>query len=197
MWLETLYHDYRRVQEVLDLRTPCVYPFYNSSSGQRLISLLILAEDHRNRFHIGFDIIAIFRAWYRRMTSTSIEGASTIEQQLIRVITGDYRRTLNRKLKEIILAICIRKNYNRKILALIYLDIAYYGTNYQSLDAILRKYRLSKLDEIDLPTCASIIARLKYPEPRFCSNKREAQINARCDHILKLYKLSQKHKRIL
>ena len=197
MWLTTLYHDYRVIQEVLKLHTPYVYPFYNSSSGQRLINLLILAEDHRNRFHIGFDVIAIFRACYRRMTSSNLEGASTIEQQLVRVITGDYRRTLYRKLKEIIMAVCIRKNHNRRILAIIYLDIAYYGTYYQSLDEILGKYGLSKLDEIDLQTCASIIARLKYPEPRKHSQKRLSQINARSLHILKLYQLYQKKQRIL
>lgn len=197
MILGSLYQDYRMVQEVLKLYTSNIYSFYNTTSGQRLINLLILAEDHRNRLHIGFDIIAIFRAFYKRMTSSTIEGASTIEQQLVRVLTGDYRKSVKRKLKEIILAVSIRKNHKRKILAMIYLDMAYYGTDYQSLDAILRKYGLSKLDEIDVQTCALIIARLKYPEPRIYSLKRLSQIKDRSLHILKLYKLYQKNQRKL
>ena len=197
MWFIKLYEDYKKLQEFLKVHATFIYPFYYTSSGQRLIDILILAEDHRNRFHIGVDILAIFRALYKRITSSTIEGASTIEQQLVRVIIGDYKKTICRKLKEILLAIYIRNNYDRKILALIYLDIAYYGTLYQSLDAILKKYNLSKCDDIDLYICASIVARLKYPEPRKYSQKRLSQIKARSLHILKLYQIYQKNQRKL
>ncbi|WP_349825405.1 transglycosylase domain-containing protein [Bacteroides ovatus] len=45
-------------------------------------------------YHIGFDIIAIIRACFKLLISNKKEGASTIEQQLIRVVTNDYRYTL-------------------------------------------------------------------------------------------------------
>ena len=55
------------------------------------------------------------------------EGASTIEQQLVRVLTNDYERTLKRKLKEIYLASHLRKYADKETIAIAYLDIAYYG----------------------------------------------------------------------
>lgn len=197
MWLQRFYYDYRQLKDVLPLAESRIMSLYDSPSGQRLVDLLIVAEDHRNRYHIGVDVIAIVRALYRRLTSSAREGASTIEQQLVRVITGDYRHSASRKLKEILLAVSIRMQYDRRILALIYLDMAYYGTLYQSLDAILDKYGLSRSDEIDLQTCASIVARLKYPEPRMSSDKRFSQIRARSNHILRLYLLNRKLNRSL
>ena len=197
MSFQRIYYDYRQLKDILPLAESRVMDLYDSLSGQRLVDLLIVAEDHRNRFHIGVDVIAIGRALFRGMTSSAREGASTIEQQLVRVVTGDYRHSVARKLKEILLAISIRMQYDRRILALIYLDMAYYGTLYQSLDAILDKFGLKRCDDIDLPTCASIVARLKYPEPRMSSDRRFSQIKSRSNHILRLYLLSKKHNRSL
>lgn len=162
-------------------------PLLSTRSGKMLLDLLVLGEDHRNRYHIGFDIIAITRAIYRRVTTGLKEGASTIEQQLVRVITADYSMTFSRKLKEILLAVVIRMKFDRWQLAISYLDIAYYGTEYPSLDAILAGFGLSRDADIDLKVCASIIARLKYPEPRVMSERNNYQIERRTSHLLKLY----------
>ncbi|WP_301703214.1 transglycosylase domain-containing protein [uncultured Muribaculum sp.] len=162
-------------------------PLLSTQSGKMLLDLLVLGEDHRNRYHIGFDIIAITRAIYRRVTTGLKEGASTIEQQLVRVITADYSMTFSRKLKEILLAVIIRMKFDRQQLAISYLDIAYYGTEYPSLDAILAGFGLSSDADIDLKVCASIIARLKYPEPRVMSESNNYQIERRTSHLLKLY----------
>ena len=163
----------------------------SSPSGERLLDFLILGEDHRNKYHIGFDIIALVRATYRNLVRKTNEGASTIDQQLVRVITGDYRRTPSRKIKEILLAVIIRSRFDRRQLAISYLDIAYYGTLCQSLDSILDKFGLTRDDDINLRTCASIVARLKYPESKISSEKNICRIERRTSHLLQLY--LQKH----
>lgn len=163
----------------------------SSPSGKRLLNILILGEDHRNKYHIGFDIVAICRAVYRNLIRKTNEGASTIDQQLVRVITGDYRRAPSRKIKEILLAVIIRSRFDRRQLAISYLDIAYYGTRYQSLDSILDKFGLTRNDDIDIRTCAAIVARLKYPEPKICSERNICRIEGRTSHLLQLY--LQKH----
>src|SRR5690606_20512217 len=89
--------------------------------------LLVSAEDHRHRLHPGFDVIAIARAVWRRLSRGSCEGASTIEQQIVRVVTGRYERTYRRKLREIALAILVANSFPKAILPAIYLRIAYYG----------------------------------------------------------------------
>lgn len=197
MWFQRLFHDYRKLQRVLPSAVANIMPLYASPSGKKLVDCLIIAEDHRNKYHIGVDVIAIVRALYKRIMMSSKEGASTIEQQLVRVITQDYQYSLSRKLKEIVLAICIRRMYNRKLLALSYLNIAFYGTLYQSLDAILMKYGLQKCDDIDLRTCASIVAHLKYPEPIEPSDYRISQLKVRENHILRLYLKNKKKNRFI
>ena len=161
--------------------------FLLSSSGERMLDILILGEDHRNKYHIGFDIIAICRATYRNYVKNHKEGASTIDQQLVRVIIGDYRPTFTRKIKEILLAVIIRCRFDRRQLAISYLDIAYYGTNYQSLDSMLEKFGLSREDDIDLQTCASIVARLKYPEPKIKTDMNFGRIERRTSYLIRLY----------
>lgn len=171
--------------------------FLTNKSAEKLINFLIVAEDHRYKYHIGFDIIAIFRAIFKRLIYHTQEGASTIEQQLVRVLTNDYRYNLHRKIKEIVLAVYLKSVLDRRRIAIIYLNIAYYGTSYQSLDAILDKYKLTKDNVLDDRVCAEIVARLKYPEPLICSVCRKRQIEMRVEHILHLYERYSRNKLFL
>ena len=155
--------------------------------ADKLIDFLIQAEDHRYRHHLGFDTISIIRALYKNLFKGAKEGASTIEQQLVRVLTSDYERSIGRKCKEIILATRLKKIATKREIALVYLNIAYYGTDYQNLDSILQKYNLCKKDEIPDEICAEIVARLKYPEPHSMGIKRIKQIQIRSKYVLDRY----------
>lgn len=64
---------------------------------EKLVAFLVEGEDHRYYKHIGFDVIGIGRAIYRDVFLGKREGASTIEQQLVRVLTEDYRYSLRPK----------------------------------------------------------------------------------------------------
>ncbi len=187
-YVKQIMTDWRLLQKVIIKEDAKIDIFLQNKSIEKLANFLIVAEDHRYKYHIGFDIIAIFRACFKFLIYKKNEGASTIEQQLVRVITNDYRYSIYRKIKEIILATYLKCVLDKKHIAIIYLNIAYYGTNYQSLDAILKKYRLTKYDQIDDYICAEIVARLKYPEPLYCNIHRVQQINNRVIHILHLYR---------
>ena len=149
--------------------------------------LLISGEDHRFKYHLGFDIIAIFRAIKNRIFYNKIEGASTIEQQLVRVLTNDFEKSLRRKIKEIFLATTLRYIIPRKLIPIIYLEVAYYGTNMIGLKAVLSKLNIQLTDNLTDEKAAEIIARIKYPEPRMLSSKRIEQISIRKKHLLNLY----------
>lgn len=196
-FIRQIRNDLYVLKKVIPIETAKIESFLASESAEKLINFLIVAEDHRYKYHIGFDIIAIFRSILRYIFCNKQEGASTIEQQFVRVIIDDYRRNLCRKFKEIILACYVRSILERKRIALIYLNIAYYGTKYQSLDAILWKYKLTKDDALDNHICAEIVARLKYPEPLIYSIHREKQIEMRVEHILCLYEKYSKNKLFL
>lgn len=160
----------------------------NSDSYNKIVKFLVIAEDHRFYKHPGFDVIGICRAIYRDVFKGKREGASTIEQQLVRVLTEDYRYSSRRKIKEIYLATKLKRFADKYTLAAAYLDMANYGTDYAGLSAILLKFGASLGSDLDDDICAEVVARLKYPEPRRYNAVRMAQIAMRKNHILRLYK---------
>jgi membrane carboxypeptidase/penicillin-binding protein PbpC len=159
-----------------------------SSSVDKMICFLISAEDHRFYYHLGFDVIAIVRAVRNKIFYNKMEGASTIEQQLVRVLTNNYQKTLSRKVKEIILAYSLKKTLSKTEIALIYLNVAHYGTNLKGLSKILNRFNLDSQSHINEQICAEIVARLKYPEPAKDGLRKLNLINNRTLHIRNLYK---------
>lgn len=165
----------------------------NQVCYQKLVMFLVLGEDHRYYKHMGFDVIGICRAIYRDLFCGKREGASTIEQQLVRVLTEDYRFSMQRKIKEIYLATKMKRIADKYTLAAAYLDIANYGTDLSGLSSVLDRFGVTLQQEIDDEICAEVVARLKYPEPRHYNAQRMEQIELRKNHILRLYKqLNQK-----
>lgn len=143
---------------------------------------LVAAEDHRSRFHCGIDQIGILRAIYKRLFDAEIQGASTIEQQFVRVVTGEYSHSVQRKLKEQILAVLLAKKKSKIEIAKAYLAIAYYGHNCEGTMGI------SQLVGSDLRLASeaqviSIMARLKYPKPSTNVAVWEGKITQRISYI--------------
>lgn len=143
---------------------------------------LVAAEDHRSRLHSGIDQIGVLRAIYKRLFDGEIQGASTIEQQFVRVVLGDYSRSLQRKLKEQLLAVLLAKKKRKSDIAKAYLAIAYYGFDCEGTKGI------SKLVGSDLRLASetqviSIMARLKYPKPSTNLAVWEGNITQRVSYI--------------
>ena len=125
---------------------------------------LIAAEDHRNAFHPGVDPIAMLRAIYVRCRFGAVEGASTVEQQFVRVVSGRYERTPTRKVYEQALAICVSRRRGKAQIANAYLTAAYYGSMMVGIEG-LRAQLGSDLWTSDIGGIREMVARLKYPEP--------------------------------
>ncbi len=152
-----------------------------------LSKLLISGEDHRFLYHIGFDVIAILRALRNRIFLNKFEGASTIEQQLVRVLTNDYEKNLRRKIREILLSTTLTSSVPRKDLPAVYLNVAYYGNGMNNLSQALRKTSVKNISKISLDEAAEIVSRIKYPEQKNKSTKRLTQIRLRKMHLISLY----------
>lgn len=159
----------------------CIVP-----ANSELLRLLIAGEDHRFKFHRGIDIIALLRASWKTLVLNRREGGSTIAMQLVRVLTGKYDRTLNRKLEEMFLAYKLTKYLSKQEILSLYLSIAYFGWNMHGINQACKSLKLN-LDNLTLEESASLIARLKYPEPKNISENRNIQINNRTKYILKRY----------
>ena len=75
-----------------------------SSIPFELIALLAAIEDRKFFIHDGYDVLGMIRAVHVFIFRSKLEGASTIEQQLVRVLTDRRELTLYRKFREICLA---------------------------------------------------------------------------------------------
>ena len=188
--------DWMTVKTVIAREKLNIESIQNNDSINKLVNFLITGEDHRFNYHFGFDGIAILRAMKNRLLFNKKEGASTIEQQLVRTITCDFEKVYLRKIKEIILAFYLKTILDKRSIALIYLNIAYYGTDYGNLDKILYRFNKRKGDVLDNETCAEIISRLKYPEPKTRVQEKLDLIARRKCHLLRLYDKHSNYKLI-
>lgn len=152
---------------------------------EKLINVLIIAEDRRNSLHYGIDTIAIIRAIKVRILKKVYEGASTIEQQFVRVVSNRYERNIYRKFREQLLAIAVSKKRTKSEIANAYLSIAYYGYN---LEGIIAIKRICGENIYDIPQHKSIelVSRLKYPEPRNIQDEWLTKHINRNNYILRL-----------
>lgn len=182
----TLKDDWKLVRMRIDAvraaiaRTPAFAP---SVVAQRF---LISGEDHRYSRHFGFDAIAIGRACWRRLAHGKREGASTIEQQIVRVITNRRERTFRRKLREIALAVFVARHYPKHDLPATYLWIGYYGWRMNGYEQACRRLGISA-QALTPDDAAMLVARLKYPQPQQASAQRLLQIQRRAKHLHNLY----------
>ena len=158
-----------------------------------LEQLLISGEDHRFRFHVGFDILGIIRAIRNNLFYGRHEGASTISQQFVRVLTNQYEVTISRKIKEIILALSLIDIIPKTHIPIAYLFVAYYGPNLIGLENVAKKMSITDLRNLSLDSAAEIIARIKYPETESNLNSRRLSlIKSRSMYLVRLY---NKHKK--
>lgn len=148
----------------------------------KYIDTLIIAEDHRNSIHPGIDMISIIRAVTVRILWSRIEGASTIEQQFVRVVTGRYGRTIWRKFREQILALAIVRYRSKRHIAAAYLSIAYYGVKYTGLHSLACGYNQT-IEHGSSDFIINAISRLKYPEPSCSTQSWNTKIFNRCTYI--------------
>ena len=149
--------------------------------------LLVSAEDRRHGRHPGYDLRAIARAVIRRFLFSRREGASTIEQQIVRVVTNRFDRTWRRKIREILLASLVAEYFPKFVTPLLYLSIGYYGWRMNNFVQACSRLALPP-DHLSLDQAAELVARLKYPQPAIASSRRLEQIKQRTQYLKRLYR---------
>lgn len=157
---------------------------YGTSVPKVFIDALIIAEDHRNNLHPGIDVIAMVRALYVRVNSGQTQGASTIEQQFVRVVSNRYERTVSRKLREQILALMLARRVNKHVIASAYLSIAFYGSGSIGISG-LKEQLGDDLSQVSLNQALWMVAQLKYPRPTHSTEKWHTKNEARLRVLLK------------
>ena len=151
-----------------------------------LVNAFIAAEDKRFYSHKGVD-------WYRLggvISSLSFEqGASTITQQLIKNITDNREVTIVRKYNEILSALNLEKNYDKKEIMEAYLNVVYLGSGCYGVKTAAETYFGKDLSELDLAECTVLASITKAPysyNPLYNPEKNKGRQKYCLDNMLEL-----------
>jgi len=129
-----------------------------------MVEAMKAVEDRRFDWHPGVDPIGIARAarvnWEAGET---VEGASTITQQLARNLFLTSRQTYGRKLREAVLALAMERKYTKQQIMELYLNRVYFGGGAYGIDAASRKFFGHSATELDLEKSAIIAGLVKAP----------------------------------
>ncbi|HOS88173.1 MAG TPA: PBP1A family penicillin-binding protein [Candidatus Pacearchaeota archaeon] len=124
---------------------------------------VIATEDNRFYTHFGIDPSGVMRALYLDITQGKTQGASTIDQQLIRSTFLTPDKTLKRKIKEIVLAIELDRRYSKNQILEWYLNQVPFGINIYGAEEASLTYFQKPIQDISLPEAAMLAAIIQMP----------------------------------
>jgi penicillin-binding protein 1A len=131
---------------------------------QALRDAVIATEDKRFYYHWGIDPIGIARAIsqnYRR--GRIVEGGSTITQQLTKVLFLTPDKSLERKLKEAVLALELERRYTKDRILEMYLNQVYFGHGAYGVEAASRTYFGKSVSELNVREAALLAGLPRAP----------------------------------
>jgi penicillin-binding protein 1A len=133
----------------------------------RVIQAFISAEDKNFYQHGGLDIQGILRAAVTNLSSMQSGGrkvgASTITQQVAKNFLLSSDQTIERKLKEAILAIRIERAFTKEQILELYLNEIYLGAGAYGVAAAAQTYWDKSLPELSLADVAYLATLPKAP----------------------------------
>ncbi len=158
----TIYDKDDEVAGTLNGQKGTSIPFEQMSP--HLIDALISTEDKRFYKHGGFDIRGIGRAALGFLTAGKVTGGgSTLTQQLAKNAYLTLDQTLNRKAKELFLAIEIEKTYTKDEILEMYLNSAYFANGVWGVEDAAHKYFGTTAANLTIDEAAVMVGMLKGP----------------------------------
>lgn len=132
--------------------------------SQKMIDATVSVEDDKFFAHKGISLSGIGRAILINLLSGRLsQGGSTITQQLIKnsFLTPD--RTVSRKIKEVILAYEMERQYSKKEIIAAYLNTVSYGSGAYGIESAARTFFSKSAKDITLSEAALLAALPKAP----------------------------------
>ena len=132
-----------------------VHPTKVSEVAPDFIKALVATEDRRFYLHKGVDPIAIFRAVGRNVKGKGLqEGGSTLTQQLTRQLFLTNERSLQRKIKEILLAMQMEQELSKQEILELYMNYVYFGQGAYGIETASEVFFNKKPKELTLVQAA-------------------------------------------
>ena len=144
----------------------------------------VAIEDRRFYEHNGVDPIGVSRAVLRDVIGGgSIEGGSTLTQQLAKNLFLTQERTLSRKIQEAILAFWLERRYSKDQILELYLNRVYFGSGAYGVEAAAQKYFGKSARFVTLSEAAVLAGLMKSPT-KLAPNRNLAGANERAAQVI-------------
>ena len=127
---------------------------------------VMASEDRRFRDHWGISLRSVARAIVTNVLALSYrQGFSTLTQQLARNLydTIGFKKTVTRKIKEMITAIQIEKTYTKDEILEMYLNSVHFGHGTYGVQAAAKRFYAKDVSELNIDECALLVGLLPAP----------------------------------
>ncbi len=153
-----------------------------------LVQMLLASEDREFYDHWGINVRRIGVVAFKNIIQWRIAaGASTITQQLSRMLFLNRKQTLERKIKEALTAIKLERSYSKNEILEMYLNQYYFGKGAYGVAAAAHVFFSKTVPELSVSDCAIIIGLLKGPNINSPIRRPEKAIKARNRVLHSLY----------
>ena len=154
-----------------------------------LVDMLVASEDQEFYQHWGINlrrivIVALKNLLHWRITA----GASTITQQLSRMLFLTRERTFDRKIKEALTAIKLERTYSKQEIIEMYFNQYYFSRGAYGISAAANLFFSKSVPDLNLNDCAILIGLLKAPNINSPLNNPDKALQARNRVLYSYYK---------
>ncbi|MFC3169270.1 penicillin-binding protein 1A [Paracoccus fontiphilus] len=146
----------------------------------------ISAEDKNFYNHPGYDVRGIIGAAYQAVASrgSSVRGASTITQQVMKNFLLSSDRSVERKVKELILASRLERTLSKDQILELYLNEIFLGQNSFGVAAAAQTYFNRSLAEL-APHEAAMLAAMPQAPGRYHPVRAKGRVTERRNYVLR------------
>ena len=174
------------------------------NTPKSLIHAFISAEDQNYYNHFGIDLFAIARTSINnaisKLNGGGLKGgASTITQQVVKNFLLTNERTIERKIREAILAIKINQHFSKDTILELYLNQIYLGSGAYGVAAAAQVYFDKAIDDLTIEEAALLATLPKAPsklDPRKDIVKAKIRRDWVIDRMYKERYISKEEKEI-
>ncbi len=149
-----------------------------------LTKAIMAAEDRRFYSHFGIDPRGLARAMVANARAGRfVQGGSTLTQQVAKNVFLTSEKTIERKLKEVPVALALELKYTKDEILAIYLNRVYLGAGATGFEAAAQRYFSKSAREVSLPEAAMLAGLLKAPS-RFSPTSNMGRAQGRASVII-------------
>lgn len=162
--VRSLYHHQpAQTTKIYDRNGVLLYQIYGDENRSlvpfdeipiHLIQATLAIEDQDFYQHAGFSLRGITRAFRSNLENETLQGGSTITQQLIKNTLLTPERTWERKIKEVVLSFMAEFYFDKNQILTMYLNQVSYGGSTYGIEAAAQKYFGKSVRQINLAEAA-------------------------------------------